>query len=205
MASGHDTIPVVSRPERAPGRREEIYVSTDVEADGPIPATHSMLSLASAAFTAGGQLVGTWTVNLACLPGAVSDAQTMEFWGKNADAWDACRRDPEPPETAIPRYADWIDGLPGVPVFVAYPAGFDFSWVHWYLHRFAGRSPFSHSALDMKTFAMATLGRKYRHSGKATWPRHWFREDLAHTHVALDDALEQGHQFLAMLAETRGR
>ncbi|MFP3570803.1 exonuclease, partial [Paraburkholderia sp. SIMBA_030] len=27
---------------------EEIYVSTDVEADGPIPGPHSMLSFASA-------------------------------------------------------------------------------------------------------------------------------------------------------------
>jgi hypothetical protein len=30
----------------------EIYVSTDVEADGPIPGPHSMLSFASAAFLA---------------------------------------------------------------------------------------------------------------------------------------------------------
>ena len=29
----------------------EIYVSTDVEADGPIPGPHSMLSFASAAYT----------------------------------------------------------------------------------------------------------------------------------------------------------
>ena len=29
----------------------EIYVSTDVETDGPIPGPHSMLSFASAAYT----------------------------------------------------------------------------------------------------------------------------------------------------------
>ncbi|HCU53603.1 MAG TPA: exonuclease, partial [Gammaproteobacteria bacterium] len=28
----------------------EIYISTDIEADGPIPGAHSMLSLASAAY-----------------------------------------------------------------------------------------------------------------------------------------------------------
>lgn len=30
----------------------EIYVSTDIEADGPIPGPHSMLSFASAAYLA---------------------------------------------------------------------------------------------------------------------------------------------------------
>ena len=35
----------------------EIYVSTDVESDGPIPGPNSMLSFASAAFTADKQLL----------------------------------------------------------------------------------------------------------------------------------------------------
>jgi len=37
---------------------------------------------------------------------------------------------------------------PGKPVFVGYPAGFDFLFVYWYLIRFTGESPFSFSALD---------------------------------------------------------
>ena len=35
----------------------EIYISTDVETDGPIPGPHSMLSFASAAYTADKRLV----------------------------------------------------------------------------------------------------------------------------------------------------
>jgi DNA polymerase III alpha subunit (gram-positive type) len=87
-------------------------------------------------------------------------------------------------------------------VFVAYPAGFDFMFVYWYLMRFAGESPFSHSALDMKTFAMATLQLDYRDSTKRAMPRRWF-DKLPHTHVALDDAIEQGALFCNMLAESR--
>jgi hypothetical protein len=97
---------------------------------------------------------------------------------------------------------DWIEALDGKPVFVAYPAGFDFLFVYWYLMRFVGRSPFSHSALDMKTFAMALLRRDYRASTKQNMPRHWF-DDLPHSHVALDDAIEQGALFCNMLAENR--
>ena len=39
----------------------EIYISTDCETDGPIPGPNSMLSFASAAFTADKQLVGTFS------------------------------------------------------------------------------------------------------------------------------------------------
>jgi hypothetical protein len=44
--------------------REEIYVSTDVEADGPIPGPHSMLSFGSAAFLSDGTMIGTFAANL---------------------------------------------------------------------------------------------------------------------------------------------
>ncbi len=100
------------------------------------------------------------------------------------------------------RYLDWIKGLPGRPVFVAYPAGFDFLFVYWYLIKFTGESPFSHSALDMKSFAMALMKTNYRDSTKRNMPRQWF-DKLPHTHVALDDAIEQGALFCNMLKENR--
>jgi hypothetical protein len=99
-------------------------------------------------------------------------------------------------------YVSWLKGLPARPVFVAYPAGFDFLFVYWYLMRFAGESPFSHSALDVKSFAMAMLRLDYRDSTKRAMPRRWF-DKLPHTHVALDDAIEQGALFCNMLAENR--
>ena len=53
---------------------DEIYVSTDVEADGPIPGPNSMLSFGSAAYTADKVLVATFSANLETLPDAQSDA-----------------------------------------------------------------------------------------------------------------------------------
>jgi len=182
--------------------RREIYVSTDVEADGPIPGPHSMLSFASAAYTADKQLLATWTANLELLPGASGHPDTMAWWGSQPDAWAACRSDLRAPDEAMPAYATWVEELPGKPVFVAYPAGFDFMFVHWYLHRFVGRSPFSHAALDVKTLAMAVLGSKFHEASKRAFPRRWF-DPLPHTHVALDDAIEQGAMFCNILAELR--
>jgi hypothetical protein len=181
----------------------EIYVSTDVETDGPIPGPNSMLSFGSAAFTAGKALIGTFSANLDTLPSAVADARTAEWWAKHPEAWAACRKDPQAPEAAMRRYVDWLKALPGKPVFVGYPAGFDFLFVYWYLIRFTGESPFSFSALDIKTYAMAVLKKEYRKNTKGGMPGRWF-DDLPHTHVALDDAIGQGHLFCNMLAENLG-
>ncbi len=181
---------------------QEIYISTDIEADGPIPGPHSMLSIGAAAYTADKVLVSTFSANLETLPGAQPHPKTAEWWAKQPEAWAACRKDLELPERAMTRYATWIKSLGGKPVFVAYPAGFDFMFVYWYLMKFLGESPFSHSALDIKSFAMAMLKTNYRESTKRNMPKRWF-DDLPHTHIALSDATEQGALFCNMLKENR--
>lgn len=180
----------------------EIYVSTDVEADGPIPGPHSMLSFGSAAYRADKTLVDTFTRNLETLDGAAADPRTAQWWATQPAAWEACRQDLCAPQDAMRDYAAWLRRLPGKPVFVGYPAAYDFMFVYWYLMKFVGESPFSHSALDIKTFAMCMLGADYRESTKKRMPRRWF-DAAPHSHVALDDAIEQGALFCNMLAEAR--
>jgi hypothetical protein len=180
----------------------EIYVSTDIEADGPIPGPHSMLSFASAAYRADKTMLGTFTRNLVTLKGAAPHPKTEAWWKTQPQAWAACRVDVRPPEEAMPEYVAWLRGLPGKPVFVGYPAAYDFMFVYWYIMRFVDDSPFSHSALDIKTFAMCLLGSEYRETTKKTMPRQWF-DAVPHTHVALDDALEQGALFCNMLRDSK--
>lgn len=180
----------------------EIYLSTDVETDGPIPGPHSMLSFASAAYLADKTLVATFTANLDTLPGAAGHPTTMAFWEKNPAAYEASRRGAEPPGAAMKRYLAWVKALGGSPVFVGYPAAFDFLFVYWYLIQFAGESPFSFAALDIKTYAMAMLKGEYRKAVKRNMPPRWF-DPLEHTHIALDDAIEQGALFCNMLAENQ--
>lgn len=178
--------------------KPEIYVSTDVEADGPIPGLHSMLSFASAAYTADKKLVDTFSANLHTLPDAKAHPNTKAWWDKNPEAWEACRKNCRQPEEVMIEYVSWLKQLAGKPVFVGYPAAYDFMFVYWYLMKFAGESPFSHSALDIKTYAMAILKKEYRQSAKRNMPKHWF-DKLPHTHVALDDAIEQGALFCNIL------
>jgi len=101
----------------------EIYVSTDIESDGPIPGPNSMLSMGSAAFSEDGVLVSTFSANLYTLDGAAGDPDTMKWWGTQPEAWNACRKNLLSPSLAMERYSKWLDGLPGKPVCVCYPVG----------------------------------------------------------------------------------
>jgi hypothetical protein len=183
---------------------DEIYLSTDIEADGPIPGPHSMLSFASVAYRADKTRVATFSANLELLPGASAYPPTLEWWARFPRAWQACRTHCIAPQRAMLDYDAWVKTLPGRPVFVGYPAAFDFMFVQWYLIRFVGSSPFAHSALDMKTLAMALMNTDYRAATKHNMPRNWF-DDLPHTHIALDDAIEQGALFCNMLQALRAQ
>jgi hypothetical protein len=184
-------------------RQPEIYISTDIEADGPIPGPHSMLSVASAAYLADKTVVATYSANLETLPGATSDPNTMRWWAQFPTAWDACRKNLRQPEEVIPEYVAWLRSLSGKPVFIGWPASWDFMWVYWYIVRFTGQRPFSECALDIRSYAMGMRKTEFCKTGKHYLPKRWF-DELPHTHIALDDALEQGALFCNMLTENMG-
>lgn len=176
--------------------KPEFYISVDVETDGPIPGPNSMLSMGAAAFDNSGKLVGTFSTNLEQLPEAKPDPSTMEWWATQPEAWSACRLDPVLPRRAMAEFIGFAEHFKsfGRLAFVAYPAGFDFTFVYWYLMRFVGRSPFSFSAIDIKTLASAVLDCDYTQATKRNWPKEW-KSKRPHTHVALDDAIAQGEEF----------
>jgi len=179
---------------------KSVFFSTDVETDGPIPGPHSMLSIGSAAFSSDGKLISTFSVNLETIPGASPDPSTAKWWEGQPEAWKACRKDLVNPEIAMKSFISWVKSIGGKPVFVAYPAGFDFMWVYWYMIRFAGESPFSFSALDIKTYAATMLKCPYRDATKRNLPKRWYGA-TKHNHIAVDDAKEQGEMFMNMYME----
>jgi hypothetical protein len=159
-----------------------------------------MLSFASAAYTNKKELIDTFSANLETLPDASPYPETQAWWRDNSEAWEFCRKNCQPPELAMRNYVKWLYTLPGKPVFVGYPAAYDFMFIYWYLIRYTGDSPFSHSALDIKSYAMAVLKSSFRETSKRKMPKHWF-DNLPHTHIALDDAIEQGALFCNILQE----
>ncbi len=181
--------------------RPDLYISCDIEADGPIPGPYSMSSLG--AVVAGSYDGTTFTA-------ADPDAQTFyrelrpisaEFVPAAAAVSGLDRavleRDGADPAVAMAEFASWVREVSrdARPVFVAYPAGFDWMFVYWYLIRFTGASPFGHSScLDMKTLFAVKSELPIGRSVKGAMPRH-LHSRRPHTHNALDDAAEQADLF----------
>jgi hypothetical protein len=147
-------------------------------------------------------MISTFYINLEELLNSYSDPDTMAWWGKNEAAYNATRVNTVDPGQAIGQYVDWVGKQEGKPVFVGYPATFDFGFVYWYIIHFGYKSPFSFSALDIKTYASAMLKVPYREATKKHMPKRWF-SDKPHTHNGLDDAIEQGELFCNMLKENK--
>lgn len=184
----------------------ELFFSIDIEADGPYPLDYSMLSFGVAVFTASGKRLDTYSANLETLPEARQDPDTMEWWKGQSEAWEAHRKNIRPPQEVMPEFVKWVKDVckkhKGKAVFVGYPAGFDFTFMYVYMRKFAGESPFSFSALDVKSYAMAVLGVDFRDATKRKFPKRWFGTKR-HNHIAVDDAIEQGEMFCNILKDSK--
>lgn len=187
--------------------KQEIYCMTDVEADGKAPGISNMLSFATAAFDIEKNLLGTFEANLALMPGALPHPDTTAFWNEsdsNRAAYQTTRLNLQDPAEAMAAYVAWLATLPGTPVFVGYPAAYDFKWIDWYCIKYLGTNPYSFSrVIDVKSFAWAQMAKgTFQSCSKRRMPSEWF-DDLPHTHVAIDDAIEQGAMFINMLRANR--
>ncbi|MBO6789389.1 MAG: hypothetical protein JJ894_02510 [Dinoroseobacter sp.] len=188
-------------------RNGDAYISVDVETDGPIPGPYSMLSLGMAYC---GRFDGR-TLEITPFPkekfyielAPISDHYENEALHINGlDRKRLCVEGAEPAE-AMKKAAEWIAEVSGDnrPIFVAYPASFDWLWVHWYFTRYTTfGSPFGHSGcFDLKTAVSVKGSLPISRSSKSQLPKR-FQSELPHTHNALDDALEQANIFFKLMA-----
>jgi DNA polymerase III epsilon subunit-like protein len=181
--------------------RQEVYLSADIEADGPIPGPYSMLSVGLA-------VAGRRTGDEPLVP-ADPEAETFyrELKPISADFVPAALAvsgldrerlvdEGEDPASAMADLTDWIAGRGGRPILVAYPLAFDWMFLYWYLMRFTGASPFGHSGhLDMKTMYAVKADVPVGRSVKRLMPKSLL-STRRHTHHALDDAIEQAELFV---------
>ena len=195
--------PVQSR--SAGARAADIYFSVDVETDGPIPGPYSMLSFA---MVAAGRMDGSSYTPPASDEDPfyielkpISDRFEEAALAVNGFDRDRLAREGTDPAEAMRMAADWLRArcAGGEPVLVAYPLGFDWSWVHWYFVRFLGTSPFKHSrAFDLKTAVAVSEGISISRAGRSRLPTS-LSSDHAHTHHAADDAIAQAEIFSKLM------
>ncbi len=183
--------------------RPEVYVSIDVETDGPCAGINSMLAIGAVAFDQYEKELGAYYATLEPLPGMVQNPTTMEWWKTQPEAWAEVTSAPDPAEYMIPQFVRWLEhDLRGNKLIaVAWPDAFDFAFVNFYCHKFCGRNPLGFAACDIRSYANGLAGyRNYyglRQSDIETMAGSIDRAGLR-PHVALDDAIEQGRLFMAL-------
>ncbi|HEX5556379.1 MAG TPA: 3'-5' exoribonuclease [Gaiellales bacterium] len=181
-------------------RTRDIYISGDIEADGPIPGRYSMLSfgLAIAATFDGATFAPRGegeTFYRELKP--IGDEHVPEAVAASGlDRAELARTGSEPAQ-ALAAAAAWVESVAegARPVLVGYPVVFDWMFLHWYFVAFCGESPFGFSgALDMKTIYQQKAGVQLDAAGRNDLPAE-LRAARPHTHNALDDAREQAEIF----------
>jgi len=188
---------------------KEIYVSVDVETDGQVPGVSSMLSFGAVEYhvlrdpqngvAVGYERHGSFTRNLELLPRAEPHKATAKFWALHPEKYAATRVGTVPPEAAMKEFHNWLVRRPGPVTLVGYPATFDHMWLYWYSLKFLGGAHFGFAGLDIKSYAMAALKiPRFGYTTKRNFPKEWFG-GLAHTHIAVEDAAEQGELFCRMV------
>lgn len=196
---------------------QEIYISMDVEATGPIPGPYSMSSFG--AFAAGGMMDTGQIIRFDhedrrnvfykelqpisenFIPEAINVGVLTGFDSTIPDPdgmrhFEWMKAHGENPAKGMQDFADWaatVEEMYGASlVFMGYPAVFDWMFVYWYLVNFNVQSPFGFSkAIDLKTTYAIKANKPMKKSSKRNMPRSLFSK-LPHTHRADDDAIEQG-------------
>lgn len=180
----------------------DAYFSADVETDGPIPGSFSILSFA---LVYAGSFDGTRFVR----PNSFDDSFYRELKPISSnfqrDALKVNGLDRNyllenglQPEDAMAQANEWIVKKAGSarPVLVAYPLSFDWAWLYWYFVQFTKQgSPFGYSrCFDIKTAWAVKAGIPISEAGRSSLPDA-LRSSRVHTHNALDDAIEQAEVF----------
>jgi hypothetical protein len=158
-----------------------------------------MVSLGAVAYYKGKE-AGNFTANLHPVTGTHPDTDTEKFWKANPEAWQQTLVNRRYAGDVIDDFVQWVEKLPGTPVAVCWPSGFDFTFVYWYCHRFTGDCPFVRNSIDIRSYAAGKLGKSYSKISKRDLFKLSQVPRRPHTHVAVEDAREQGELFQALLS-----
>lgn len=183
-----------------PDPRPVTLISVDIEAAGPNPSDYAMLSIGACLVDDTEQ---AFYVELQPDRDAVDDA-AMSIGGFTLDA---LRASGTPPLEAMTAFADWITSVTPPsrrPLLVGFNAPFDWMFVADYFHRYLGRNPLGHAALDVKAYYAGVTGAEWGETSLHRVAEH-YRLTMVLTHNALDDARDQATLFRAIRTEQQER
>lgn len=170
--------------------KQEVFISVDVETSGPIPGEFSMLTL-------GACCVDDPSKNFACSFKPINENFVPEALEVTGLSLARLAEEGLAPDIAMRKFAAWVGSLSTeghTPVFVGLNAPFDWSFVNYYFHRFAGANPFGFTAVDIKALFMGATGCAWQDT-RSSAIAHRVHPTLQGNHDALHDALYQAELF----------
>ncbi len=172
------------------------FISVDVETAGPYPDKYALLSIGACSVI---HPEHTFYIELQPdRPAFTADA--LNICGL---ALDTLAQTGTAPAKAMADFEAWVQRItpPNMrPIFVAFNAAFDWMFINDYFHRYLGRNPFGHSALDIKALYMGAKAVPWDETSFSKISTHYGGNDHLQ-HNALQDALEQGNLFHRILDE----
>jgi DNA polymerase III epsilon subunit-like protein len=183
-----------------PNSNVEAYISVDIETAGPNPYDYSILSIGACTIFEPQQ---SFYVELK----PITHNSIPEALAISSLSLEKLAEGGEEPAKALVRFETWVkevtpDGHR--PIFVAFNAPFDWMFVNDYFHRYLGRNPFGHTALDMKAYYMGLSSCSWYDTSMRNVGRRYLG-DRQLTHHALSDALDQAEIFKLMLEQSRNQ
>lgn len=169
---------------------QEVFISVDIEASGPIPGVFSMLTIgACQAFRP--------ELTFECELKPINDAFDPKALAVTDLSMADLKQRGLDPRAAMTAFADWLLSVKGPDetlVFVGFNAPFDWSFVNYYFHRYLGENPFGFTALDIKALYMGATGCTWRDTRSSKIAEH-LSPSGSGTHDALQDARYQAELF----------
>ncbi|MGH8502772.1 MAG: 3'-5' exonuclease [Gammaproteobacteria bacterium] len=168
---------------------KDCFVSVDVETAGPIPGVYSLLSI-------GACLVEDDSVSFECLLKPISQKADPKALKISGFSLEYLEREGLDPKVTMQRFAEWLGQVAGARslVFVGLNAGFDWSFINYYFHRYLHSNPFGFAALDIKALYMGATGVDWRESKSSEMVK-LLNPKLTGDHDALNDARAQAELF----------
>lgn len=151
-------------------------IVVDVESDGPVPARYSMVCFGAVVVEP--ELSRTFYGRTRPIsPEFIPDALAISGFTREEHLGF------DDPLKVMCEFADWIEeNSNGRPVFISDNLAFDWQWINYYLHVFAGRNPFGFSG---RRIGDIYSGLKNDYFAASEWKK--FRK-TRHSHDPVDDA-----------------
>ena len=174
--------------------KDSVYISVDVETAGPNPSDYAMLAIGACRID---QPEVSFYLEM-CPDKEKIEPSALEISGLD---FEDLQEEGTAPREAMQHFDTWLQQqAPSGEelIFVAFNAPFDWMFVADYFHRYLGRNPFGHRALDMKALYMGLEGAAWGETSMADVTRK-LGITIQLTHNALKDALDQARIFKILM------